>query len=296
MFRNNTGIGMVNVLVASAMAAGLALVITKLSQQGNSSVKTAEVRFDALEYRSLLEDILRDRAACTRTLGKISTPVAREGAKPDDSINILTAHGGVYNAKGDLLWGPDAVVIKGWKLKSLKLPSKKSDPNNPSSMIQNYTSINPTLKKGFMQLQVELEKVGSASDSFGGKTKHFDLFLTTQVYNDTGVIGDPLNDYRIDWCQLSGATQASSGSASISYCNNDGTARTGSDEACDQARSNAGQGTDRYRALNCKAAPYEKVELASNLYYEGGFWKSQVWASFIKCDDGTVLVIDTGNN
>lgn len=65
--KNKHGFAIVEVLVAAALLGGVALAISKLTQDQLKSTKTVETRF---EYNSILNDIreiLGDRASCTAT-------------------------------------------------------------------------------------------------------------------------------------------------------------------------------------------------------------------------------------
>lgn len=65
--KNTRGFAIVEVLVAAALLGGVALAISKLTQDQLKSTKTVETRF---EYNSILNDIreiLGDKASCTET-------------------------------------------------------------------------------------------------------------------------------------------------------------------------------------------------------------------------------------
>ena len=198
--KNQKGISLVSVLIASALLGGLFLVIAKLMQNSNKVLKTTEVGIEVLDFENLLKSVLQDRDACTRTLGRvISTlpPAAsiREGFSPG-SGNVLNENG-IFNADGNELWSRDDIVIGGLKLKSLVIPENRIDPNNGNS-VSNYTSINSSLNYGYLEVYLDVEKTGSSAKGYGGRNKRIKLYLTVEVYDDIG------DDHRFRWCQLSG--------------------------------------------------------------------------------------------
>jgi len=205
-FTTKKGFSLVSVLVAAALIGMLAMVIGKLMDGSSRALQTTKVGLEALDYQALLEDTFRSRDACTNTFGQTPT---REGVAASDSNNILATNtlngqSGILNADGNAIWTQDEIVEGGLELKTLKILEDRVKPDGTTAA--NFVPISTTpVSKGFFQVQLLLEKTGTAKASYGGSTKLIKLSLTAEVYG-------PGN--RIKSCQLSG-TQVPEDSTSV---------------------------------------------------------------------------------
>lgn len=210
--KNNKGFSLIEVLVAIALVGGLSLMIAKLMQDSNKVIKTTTVGLDAIAFESLLVDIFKNMNACTNTFGRVldltATPVTtlREGitASSDNILETNTFSGkkGIFNADRDVLWSKDDIVTTGLKLKSITIPSQVRKLNGVMS--PNYTVISTSPPTGFYEVHVELEKTGSATQTYGTKSKKLVMNITAMTYGA---------DNRISVCQLAGQPAMASGSS-----------------------------------------------------------------------------------
>lgn len=81
LFQNSNGFSMVQVLIASAMVAGLALTMAKLSETNKSMQRGIVASMDEQSLRKQIEAIMNHRASCTATVRCSEIP-------PGDSVTI----------------------------------------------------------------------------------------------------------------------------------------------------------------------------------------------------------------
>jgi hypothetical protein len=92
-------------------------------------------------------------------------------------------------------------VAGGLKLKSLKIPPQIRKLNGVMS--PNYTVISSSPPTGFFEVHVELEKTGSAKQSYGANIKRLVFNITAMTYGPDNTIG---------FCQLAGQPSAAGSS------------------------------------------------------------------------------------
>ena len=198
MKNNSRGMSLVAVMIAGAIAAMIAVYIAKMMDMGNKSLKTQQLGQEVIDFEYKIEDLLKNRDACTQIFGKIP---GREGKSPS-SLNILDTHG-IYNADGDELWKKDDLIRGGLKLISFKVPDKVIDPTT-NGLVDNLKAIGSTSNTSMLDLYIDLEKSGGALKSFGGKNKRLVFSITAKHYN----LNSSPKDTRIEWCQLTGGESA----------------------------------------------------------------------------------------
>src|SRR5690606_32053700 len=106
ILRNFVGMSMVEVLLASAMAAGLGLVVAKISQQSQRVNRTAESNIEMLSITQDIAYILSDKDSCIET---VAGPV---GANIDSIKKVKSgAVSEVYRADQTQLYGNKTFFI-----------------------------------------------------------------------------------------------------------------------------------------------------------------------------------------
>jgi len=113
MAKMQSGFSMVEVLVAAALLAALALGISKLTQDQLKSTKTVETRF---EYNAIINDIrqiLGNPDSCRATMGNLN---ARNTPTGINDIKRATSTGNVSRYQVNSKYGNGAVGIVSYKL------------------------------------------------------------------------------------------------------------------------------------------------------------------------------------
>jgi hypothetical protein len=204
------GFSLVSVMIAMGLSAVLIYGVMSLMDQSNKVMKHSQLGADAIDFEYLLEDILKIKAACTATFGKINPSGiipgynARDagGYAPSNTANLIADGTGILNASFQPLFTINQKVIGGYELKEVKIKQQIPDPNNPGSTINNVRELDGTNNKVYMQVDVILDKPGDKN--LGGENKIIQFLITAIVENYSA------NDHRIKECQLTGSQAGTS--------------------------------------------------------------------------------------
>ena len=218
--RINKGFSLVTVMVGFALAAGLGVVIMRLTQQGNQVIKRINTGANAIDYQFILEDIFKNTEACTFTFGPngISGNVREtSGYAPSANENLINDGTGLYNGDKQQLWTIDSDVIGKFKLIEVRIPDQVADGKAGTK----FNFIPYGENKGAMQIFVKLKKPGKRN--LGGNDQILKFSLSTIVANfdpttnttdaKGNIVVNPKasgNDFHIKKCQLVGSGTSNS--------------------------------------------------------------------------------------
>jgi hypothetical protein len=147
-FLNSKGFGIVQVLIAAGLAAGVALTMAKMSSNSQKSMKSVQNKTELMNFGGQLTTLLLDKTSCTTTFVGLDVPIGDETIVDE----ILNKNSSSFVKTDDLILG------NSYRVKKLYIERKTSD--------------SPILK-------IDFEKQKSKS-SFGAKniTKSFPLNLS----------------------------------------------------------------------------------------------------------------------
>ena len=96
MKRFDQGFSLVEILVAVGLAGGLAVVMMNMMQQQSKNQVTAEVKFENLEFRRQIANVLAVKKSCERTF---------QSLKIGDSVVAIQNAAGVPVVEIDKVYG-----------------------------------------------------------------------------------------------------------------------------------------------------------------------------------------------